>query len=347
MIHLARFFFCVSLLINSHANAATVSIGVGLTIPPSPAIFIDGEILKGDLLIIQKTSKEVIFRDDFSTLKYYLNSEGGDVAESIIIGEFFRDVLADVAAPGVTFIDPKSKNGNDTQRYRDEGKNAHFFQFTLLREPHAAFEEKEIRKCYSACVFMLYGGVKKSTGDNFSLGEQNKRIPVIGIHRPSYPTNHFSGLTAIEAREQYGRLESIVRSFLEKMGAPEELADKMFASASNELELIEASKFQKFYQSTEPYLEEWLLAKCGVTGSDRWLSPDDLLFYSNVNAEKQREVRKDVKNYASIFDSYMPSGLSKQRYDRLMSLVQLSNREVHNCRETAISTHQREWASAL
>ncbi len=117
-------------------------------------------------------------------------------------------------------------------------------------EPNYGGLKSKICDCSSACFLIWSAGVIR-------LGS------LIGLHRPYFDKNYFSGLTADEANREYKKLSDRVRAYLKSMDIPDFLVDEMFSHSSDDIfylhhydkNLIDRLKYA-------PYFEEMLIARC-------------------------------------------------------------------------------------
>lgn len=97
---------------------------------------------------------------------------------------------------------------------------------------------------------------------------------MVGIHRPSFSSADFANLSASEARDKYRSLEEASKSYLAKLGIPQELVQLVFATSSTKIAYLSQQDLKRLRLA--PHLEELLIAKCGgVT------TPDDLTAMSS------------------------------------------------------------------
>ncbi len=126
------------------------------------------------------------------------------------------------------------------------------------------------------------------------------------------------------------------------------LTDRMFKVASDKIELIEHEEFKSLYQREAPYITEWLLAKCGTSGVESFLSSDELEDYRLLRKAIDKEIlRLEKKGETDYFDyilSFVPKSLSEDRVKYLRKKISDHNRPMYGCREKAIVRHQMKWA---
>ena len=321
------------------------------------AIFITGPIGKGDYEKIEKTSKNFInwiVKDTDNELKFILNSTGGDIEEAIKIGLLFRKTLAQVYVWGNRLIHESEKEAQWVLNHRTKGwAEEYATQDDVIYSDERPLTEDDFKKCYSACVLMFLGGVKKQISDNHYWingfrADEKMDVPVIGLHRPYFSQKQYAELSIKEAENSYKRLEKLVREYLEEIGATRELVDRMFKSASNEIDLVNDSDFRKMFHQEEPFYSEWIIAKCGVPDDgNSLLSEADYSYKNEVWDAKKKEVRRMIdvhggspEDYNHIYRDYISDGFSREKYDEIMSTVRAHNFKVRNCRETAVKNHQ-------
>ena len=111
-------------------------------------------------------------------------------------------------------------------------------------------------RCYSACALILIGAADRHLGYGHD--------PVVGIHRPYIADAVYGALSPEQARVTYARLEQDVRNYLAEMGAPGRFVDEMFRTPSTRMRLITDDEFQAMFALEEPFLEEWLISRCGA-----------------------------------------------------------------------------------
>lgn len=334
-------FFCAC-IIPSPCGAADVTLRDG-RVDGTNFVSIAGEIKKGDLSKVKVASKKAILNG--SELEFILDSTGGDVDEAIAIGHFARDMLAGTFVYGTTIV---LKNSEEAYEIRDLGGWSS--KFVAEVEPNAAIES-EFAKCYSACVLIFYGGTSKSVSSNIDYRygfKGGKHYPVIGLHRPYFDQAKFAALTQQEARDQYAKLEAKVRSYLHEMGTPEPVVERMFSSASHELDLVPTGEFARYFQAKEPFLEEWIISKCGPPGPAGALGTDELREWQIRDSEMQALISGGKTKFKSMqdIDNFSTPSVSAERNLELLEKVNSHNKVWMGCNLTSIRKHQQDWALA-
>ena len=213
--------------------------------------------------------------------------------------------------------------------------------------------EDDVIRCYSACVLIFFGGTNRTIVDNYDDRQSRRIIPVMGIHRPYYDLKYFSTLSPKEASKEYKRLEILVEEYLKEMGATGALMERMLRKPSNDVELVTSKDFKSFYRPVEPFLDEFLLAKCGSDADKEVLGPKELNDYERLSKDRIQEfVRRqkadpDLSRNATVFENYVPDGFDADYAARLQKKVIQHHQQVESCRTKAVLTHQIEWAAGI
>lgn len=306
-------------------------------------VSISGPISAGDFERVEVAAKRAILEGN-GRLTFSLNSEGGDIAEAMRIGRLARDLLATTNVYGNTLYISGTSVGKELEEYGQKHQN---MKFGLLAVNSSNLNQEDIVRCYSACVIIFYGGVTRYISDNvdFRGGFRNKKnIPVIGIHRPYFDQAKYSALSPAEAKIKYRQLEVAVREYLLEMGATVVLADRIFQKASNEMEFILADSFEVFYRSEEPFIEEWLIAKCGAYGRNSILSSEEQGALERYEQSLKQAIATGKILSSEDYNEFFLPGITQESIKKIREKLYLINAEVMKCRESAIVKHQAEWA---
>ena len=301
-------------------------------------VSINGVLTEGDFDKVKRATR-IASQSGTNSLAFLLNSNGGDIAEAMKIGRFARELMAATYVSGNSLYIP----GTPAAR-RLESQN--YLPRTLRPIAKGDSPEQNIVRCYSACVLVFFGGVRRGVTDNldFRDGIPNMRtIPVIGIHRPYYEADKYGSLSPTDAKRVYDQLEQSVRRFLMEMGATQLLIDRMFRKASNDVELISGKEFNDYYQYEEPFFAEWLIARCNAFGSNA--APDDIerLEYSQYERALKEAIDKGLIDSQTQYDQFVPPGISLSRINALQKKMSLHYTDVHYCREKSVKLHQINW----
>ena len=147
--------------------------------------------------------------------------------------------------------------------------------------------------CASACFLIWASGATREGGR-------------VGIHRITWAGTEFAKLSPHEAREQYERAESNYRAYVSKLNVPTTIVDRMFATGSREMHYLSWPDLQ-LIQST-PYLEELVLARCGVSkhqkmsAANNWTSTEDPVHVQCYRATLKEMMQSGAKAYLQKYD---------------------------------------------
>jgi len=319
----------------------------------TPVLVLNGEILKGDFEKFKRVSRELIQHRDFEYFDIYLESLGGDVLESMRIGRLLRSLLARTHVIGYRYFDPKSVHGKEQKRFMiNNPEKAYITKHDRFVSRNERIPDEFIGRCYSSCVLIFYSGVRRDSSDNGYFRDSGSKTPVIGIHRPYFNKEYYSKLSPVEAKNAYKKLEGLVKDYLVEMGASNLVIERMFKTASNDVDLLLHDEFKVMYERKEPFLEEWLIAKCGSTTSgEGFLTKENSEYYRYINDEKFKAARhlidNDTNEYIGVIDGYFPEGSDKKLYEALSRSVRSHNFNVHACTNSAVMTHQKLWSNSF
>lgn len=313
----------------------------------APVIDISGEIQSGDLNRIQAQAAKFILEQTApislrKSLRFQINTPGGDVLEAIKIGQFFREVLAGVQSYGKLIYAVGSKDEEALSMKRGDPE----YEFLPIGQE---LDDSNIVRNHSSGILMFYGGVRRSHRDNSDLRHTPRIIviPVMGIHRPYYSKEYYASLSPAQAQEAYARLENLVRAYLVQMGAPLALIDRMFMKASNEIDLIPAEDFRSFYKAEESFFQEWLLARCGAKGAEYVLVDPGLSDFRKIEKFQIRARLQNGPLTKPIGYLYPDPEFPLPYMEALYRQVRSNNAKVESCSATALNQHQNTWANSF
>lgn len=314
-----------------------------------PAIRIEGEIVKGDLVKFKKLAAKHI-QSNKSPLRVILDSKGGDVNESIEMGRVIRSLLASTYVWGNHIISSSSEVSK-TVLERQANKSYSFANWRVVN-PNEDIKETDISKCYSSCVLIFLAGIDKSVTDNQDDRGQRIEIPSIGIHRPYFDQKYFSKLTPAQASAKYKNIEKLVGDYLIELGVSDLLMDRMLKSSSDSLELVSSEKFKAFFNKVEPYYEEYMLAKCGSGAPKKFLTGEARTdFYTIQEKRKDEFVRRESENPSEknveVFKTFIPDGYDEKYVIGLTEYVKMKQERVGQCEENELVLLQTKWAKSM
>jgi hypothetical protein len=113
-------------------------------------------------------------------------------------------------------------------------------------------------ECNSACFIVWASAVRR-----FPASDGNGPEGKLGLHRPFFDRDQYSGLNAADAKSAYQELETFVRAYLVEIKVPSDIIETMFKTKSTDAAFItDIDMIEKLGQQA-PFFEEWLIAKCG------------------------------------------------------------------------------------
>ncbi len=303
-------------------------------------VSITGKIEQGDLEKVKRASIQAISATENRNLTIHVNTGGGDLLEAMKIGRFARKLLANTSAYGKKIVPPGHWIIESTKEFQQSRFNLH------VLPKDVPLTEKDVVRCYSAGVFILYGGVKRYVSDNIDFRHGKEFITVIGIHRPNFDASYFSELSPEKADKQYKSLQEKAREYLIEMDAPQSLISQMFVTASNKIQLIESVKFRKEYLASKvPFFDEWLIAKCGSSGPKTALDEKEYGEYMMMSLDLQFEVSsKRLLKIPGDFKNPLPEGLTPERAKYIVGKLDAHDSQVSGCKGFAVRKFQEEWA---
>ncbi len=186
-------------------------------------IFIEGEIHSGD----SETFRSLVQKahlDGEKRIIVHLNSPGGSFLDALEIGKFVRNNYLP----------------------------------TFVNNPF--IEDEAI--CASSCFFILSAGVKRLPLDkkHKATGEY---YPSIYLHRPFYRPDVYSSMAIDDAMSKFSDLQNMATVFLNSMGVPHGLIEKLLNTSSDEAYPLSSEDFNSVIGRHPPFIEEMLLAQCG------------------------------------------------------------------------------------
>lgn len=350
MSHIQRVFALVFLGLTGAVNSAEIR--ATESVFGDPVLLVSGVIEKGDLGGIKEAVKDLIYKYDKAPA-IEIDSAGGDAREAMRIGRFLREMLMSVKVYGSIV---RTKGDEETEEYASL-KDTHMWYYDIIKSASEPVADSDYRRCYSACVLIFYGAVERSLRDNVDQRWGLNRLryhPVMGLHRPYYKGEAYSNLAPGDAVKAYDALSSEVREYLLEMGAPTALIDRMFRHSSEQIDLVRKEEFEQYYNRKAPFLEEWLISKCGSDDASSALSSDEAQIYFNVNEERKRKAKAFLERNSDnqdkwsvvrdIIGNYMPPGYSAGEIQEIEKKVGTYSRKVSSCKKMAVAQHQQKWA---
>lgn len=157
--------------------------------------------------------------------------------------------------------------------------------------------------------------------DNYKYGASIEKTPVLGVHRPFIKPAANKKIDISDSEAAYARIESMVRDYMRRFGAPSDLIDSMFTIPSDDVRFITKDEFKSRFGYQRPYFNEWAKAKCGA------LTPAEVSDFAAVLAAR----------ISSGNDKDVPEGMSLGYAEFLVK----KNNEVQSCVNQAVLKHQQ------
>lgn len=191
---------------------------------------VDGVIEAGDADKFKKAWEAEAY-DAFSYM-VALDSPGGNLAEGILLGEFFRQQNVKTT---VSKYSPKPPFQDDSD-----------YRFNAQELPGA--------ECFSACALAFMGGLERS------LEEDSK----IGFHQFAGKHADTSTISHAELETSTQSISALISSYLRRMGAKQELFEVMSSTPPNEMYVLSRSQLTEFgVTPTDKFTDFVLKAKSG------------------------------------------------------------------------------------
>ena len=162
--------------------------------------------------------------------------------------------------------------------------------------------------CYSSCVFIYAGGVKRfSPGTNYvhNSGETNPIFGFnqIGIHRPYFEYSN----NTVSVDKSLKNLIKISKEYFMEMNVKPELADDMFSIEPENIRLLSLNELKEYRLGNEDmaFKEKyilWKMKKFGMTREEYTEARHNFLKDINEYCFSGRDSEKVVKKCVSNFE---------------------------------------------
>ena len=235
-----RFIPLLFVVIGLCANSAEVKYVEGSLVDSMNDLWLVGTIERGDAKQFASLLESPPRPNE--AIRVHLASSGGDLVEAMKIAQQVRD---DFLSTEVSVFPALGKCISSNDMAGGE--------YRPLLSPE---QQKEHCGCFSACFVIWSGGVMRwgKTPDENGVGGT-------GIHRPSFDPSYFANLSAADAEAKYESMTDNVEKFLDDMGVPMRLVEKMFSIPSGDAYLLSEDDLREL--ESPPALEEWFTSKCG------------------------------------------------------------------------------------
>lgn len=122
------------------------------------------------------------------------------------------------------------------------------------------------------------------------------------------------------------------------------LIDRMFRKSSSDVELISSDNFQEFFQAQEPFIDEWLKARCATYGQAALSDKEKEEYYRYQNALKQAISEGRIRS-SEDYDRFSIQGITHDYMAKLETKMISTGATLIQCESSAIVKNQKEWAS--
>ena len=227
-------------------------------------------------------------------------SPGGNLLEAMAIGEIIRESFIEV-------VSPSSWECFNIQHSTAE------YPWWPKKEPTTT-----ACTCYSACFVIWSAGINRFGGKNtdweiFGRPGISEYIrpeqSFIGIHRPRFGAEYFSGLSAREAKVKYDELLLDLVEYLRKMDIPPSITERMSGVASADLYILSERELESLLGFV-PAIEEWIESKCGhlFTQQERY----------DYESLTSRHMDIAIDEMLGLPISVRPLNTSEQHYEEIL-----------------------------
>ena len=91
---------------------------------------------------------------------------------------------------------------------------------------------------------------------------------IIGVHRPYFQKGQFGNLNQTDAQIAFNLLQKTSKDYMNEMGVPSHVQDKLLATQSNSIWMLDTNTINTYFHSYAPYRLEWLKNRCSNADKD-------------------------------------------------------------------------------
>lgn len=181
--------------------------------------------------------------------------------------------------------------GGDLYAAMEMGRYLRAMGFTAIVPPDAV--------CYSACVFLLAGGVEKKVEGH------------VGIHRPYFTTGTFGSVVeAIKATKDE------VEAYFEEMNIPGRLAEDMFSIEPADMRVLSAEELRDYRLSSKDYAAQEsdtidMVERLGVSRAAYEAFRQDLNYTCQIFMGRPERLTVCMRDVAARHNIPMPSDIAQ------------------------------------
>lgn len=163
----------------------------------------------------------------------YIFSPGGDFYEAMKLGRAIRDLELSTMVPVL------DSRGRPT------------CSELSLATP------KDPRNCTAAsAAFLVY------------LGGVHRGGTYLATHRPTFTGPQLGQMTQPEARMAFERMVRDAQAYMNEMGVPQHLQDRVLSTPPDRVWLIEEAVIRQYFLGAAPYRAEWLKGRCASLSAE-------------------------------------------------------------------------------
>jgi hypothetical protein len=257
-----------------------------------------------------------LLREGCASPRIHLYSQGGNLGAAMKIGDDIHHLQLTTVAPLLY-----QKTGMaDEMRPRNGPRICHFLPGSAERDSHerAAASEyaKAVRRAFEAKARppeapRQYGDYDPTSGRGdprcscasacffiWAAGSE-RRGDVVEIHRPIFDPEQYAHLNAEAARLLYQKLMTDTRKYLDKVGVPATLIERMYSVDSSRAIYLTADDLSSLEMM--PYWEELKIANCGPEPKIEAPLPSD----ANWKPPQEKDLAH-LKGWAQIYARMQP-----------------------------------------
>lgn len=123
---------------------------------------------------------------------------------------------------------------------------------------------------------------------------------IIGVHRPYFQKGKFGNLNQTDAQIAFNLLQKSSKDYMNEMGVPSHVQDKLLATQSNSIWMLDTNTINTYFHNHAPYRLEWLKNRCSNADKDEENKCWQLtIFNSRLEAYERYFGKKpnDIENY--------------------------------------------------
>lgn len=263
----------------------------------APVVLIASGSMAADIRLSEETPRHIVIEGEVLPGDYekfvdavleggasyrtvFLASPGGASREALRIGRLIRSLRYTTVVGSVSPLGPKGG----------------------VFCPH--YIKKENCTCLSACPVIYLAGVER-------------RGEILGVHRIYVRHERLKQMSFDEAKRVSDMLTASLTKYLDEMGTPIVLKEKILATASDQIEMLDRDYVQKNLSGYAPGYEEWFLARCGSTRQT----------YQTLRNATDRDAPQVYERYKRIIECGM-SELEKESQRRFYLSIVAALKEI-------------------